>query len=207
MIGIRLHLLLLGIIICVVVYMYLVCRDVKRIEHEMHDLKLKLESTARSLEMVIQPPTVVEDVKKINKQTDTLEKVEKCKELAKCKEPEKSDEAEKCEVVDDHPEPGFVDDEGVDAISEDLRDMLTRIEEEEFSTSTAPEPFADIPVELLRMPSEVVATTTSERSISFTESELKSMKIDDIRKLLRDLNMDVTGKKDVLIARLVYAAS
>ena len=43
-IGVRLHILLLGIVICMVVYMYLICRDVKRIEGEVSILRSALLS-------------------------------------------------------------------------------------------------------------------------------------------------------------------
>ncbi|PNH00914.1 hypothetical protein TSOC_013230 [Tetrabaena socialis] len=93
--------------------------------------------------------------------------------------------------------PEGLEGDDVDDISEDLRDMLTRIEEEDVQIPVdvqagVPVPAAD---------EEIIIRSRS--SSTLLESDLRTMKVDDLKKLLRDRNLDVTGKKDALIARLL----
>ncbi|PNH00784.1 hypothetical protein TSOC_013372 [Tetrabaena socialis] len=100
--------------------------------------------------------------------------------------------------------PEGLEGDDVDDISEDLRDMLTRIEEEDVQVPVDVQ--AGVPVPVVPVPAadeDIIIRSRSSSPGPLLESDLRTMKVDDLKKLLRDRNLDVTGKKDALIARLI----
>ena len=211
-IGIRLHMLLLGIIICVVVYMYLVCRDVKRIEMELMTLKANFNVSHLSQIQFNQA------FQQLHQDMSTIPSIPK---------------TNLCEIkVNDD------DDDDDDQISEDLRDMLTKIEDGEFDgenlvwisdlspkvtqvtqdptvtqvtqdptvtqvTQVTPDGAVDPKVTQVTQDPKHLDLDLTKAPDGMLEADLKLKKIDDLKKLLKDRNMDTGGKKDALIIRLL----
>lgn len=226
--------------------MYLVCRDVKRVESEVMTMRSRVEALMSHVmsghNPHVLPPQAFPGLPPQHSQA--------LPQLSHPQQVLSSSSADELACIDN--------------ISEDLRTMLVRIEEQDIQESgdtpppsavvtcmagmcavVPPELLRAIPPDLLRIPDEVVAvlgeqqalnsssviiqeeedvidkegkddeevavpeplqeptTKANEDSSSFTESTLRAMRIDELRKLLRDRSMDITGKKDVLVARLM----
>jgi hypothetical protein len=223
------HVLLLGIVICVIVYMYLVCRDVKRIEAEVMGIRSCLGDMMSTMYQQL-PPASSTPVPQIPGGQIQVGQIPVAQipvgqipvgQIAPMSHQVLICTATAAEV------------DILDNVSEDLRDMLVKIEEEDEPCSMA---LPAIPQALLTIPDEVVAAVqvqpvnvqspmepTSESPRTIAESprtmaaaessprtpskveELRLLKLDDLRKMLRERQLDVTGKKEVLITRLLAA--
>ena len=203
-IGIRLHMLLLGIIICVVVYMYLVCRDVKRIEFELADVRADLFQLTEHVTSIVPAPSAPSAAP-----------------LAALAPAAPSAALAPVHLNSLSRQEGEGEEEGDDALSEDLRDMLTRIEDDDDVVSDVPPCLpivddvvppcvagertgvVDVIVDVVDVVDVVDALDVPATRTIFTEGDLKSKKLEELKKLLRDQNMDASGKKDALVARLL----
>lgn len=93
------------------------------------------------------------------------------------------------------------DDCVIDNLGDEIRGMLLHIHDGE---RIVPDPTPSVTVEVLAddpPPTPSTSTATSAER----EENLKGLKIEDLRKILRGMNLDTNGKKELLIQRIVGA--